>query len=85
MKRRVMTVMTAAFLAMVCAVPAFAHCHGGNRSRSYHHEYVCQSYCEGGYVCGVDGHYCEIHRDGDVCQGYGTCAPVSSNHHHHGR
>ena len=81
MRRRVMTVMTAAFLAMMCAVPAFAHCHGGSR-RSYHHENVCQSHCEDGYVCGVDGHYCEYHRDGDVCQGYEACASVCSSHHH---
>ena len=66
MRRHVMTVITAAFLAVICAVPTFAHCHGRREQRTYCYNNACESYCEDGYLCGVDGHYCDDHRDGDA-------------------
>ena len=86
MRTQVMTMMMAAFLAVACAVPAFAHCHGGSRQPAQSCADVCEAYCEDGFLCGEDGHYCADHRDGDACEGYGTCEPVRrSSHHHHGR
>ncbi len=66
MKRKAMVVFMAAFLATTCTIPAFAHCHGRNRHYSCEgsgNYAVCEANCEDGYQCGVDGHYCELHRE----------------------
>lgn len=85
MRKHVMTMMMATFFAVTCAVPVFAHCHGSSQP-AQSREYACETYCEDGFLCGEDGHYCADHRDGDVCGGYEACEPVRrSSHHHHGR
>lgn len=81
MKRQIMVVAVAAFLVSVCAVPAFAHCHEGRHCNN-ENKYVCQSCCEDGYPCGMDGHYCIDHRESEICDGYVECQPVRRSHHH---
>ncbi|MCI8660982.1 MAG: hypothetical protein HFG54_12200 [Lachnospiraceae bacterium] len=81
MKRHIMVVAVAVFLASVCAMPVFAHCHG-NRHAYHNYEYVCESACEDGYACGIDGHYCSDHRDSEACDGYVECQPARRSHHH---
>ncbi|MCI8864173.1 MAG: hypothetical protein HFG60_02640 [Lachnospiraceae bacterium] len=86
MKRKAMVVFMAAFLATTCTIPAFAHCHGRNRHYSCEgsgNYAVCEANCEDGYQCGVDGHYCELHRDGDCCTGQVADGYTYSRGHHH--
>ena len=83
MKRHIMVGMTAAFLAVVCAFPAFAHCHGRSRYQSQYHYDTCQAYCDDGYLCGQDGHYCGDHRNGDTCATGDYCQPTYHGRHHH--
>lgn len=85
MKKYLITLIAATFLTTACVVPAFAHCHRESRQPVQTCTDVCESYCEDGILCGVDGHYCENHRDGDVCGGYEVCEPVHRRGHHHGR
>ena len=84
MRRHVSVIIVGAFFASLCAMPAYAHCHEGRRVYQ-HHEAVCESVCEDGYLCGVDGHYCIDHREDETCNGYIACEPVRRSHHHHGR
>ncbi len=87
MKRQVTIVITAAFFTAVCTIPAFAHCHGNRSHNNYRGQeycYTCEASCEDGYLCGVDGHYCEQHRDGDCCTGnIESQAAYGRGHHHH--
>ena len=85
MKRYIVVGITAAFLATMSAVPAFAHCHGGSHHQSQSYSNACGAYCEDGYLCGENGHYCSDHRNGDTCESGEYCQPVYPRRgHHHG-
>lgn len=85
MRRHAVIMITAAFLTSVCAMPTFAHCHGGSYGCQVH-EFVCESSCEDGFQCGVDGHYCSEHRESEACEACVECEPIRrQNYHHHRR
>lgn len=89
MKRFGITLGLAMILTVGMGMPVFAH-HGGGHHGSRNVEcpssWSCSNECAGGYLCGVDGHFCDVHRTSgeEWCGACATAEQAACGGGHHG-